>query len=210
MEGKIYQLYLDLLKKHGAPVRLWPQWCAPKKSQKLKEIIALGAILTQRTSWRNAHLALQNLKKGSLLSLEKIAALKNLEKLKTLIRPAGFYQTKPRRLFELAKFFKKQSPEKLRKENLQTLRQKLLSLFGIGPETADVILLYVLSRPSFVIDEYTRRLVKAKNLSKDLTYDHLKKLFEKNLPKNIKIYQNYHALIIIDQRGRTAAKMEIV
>ncbi|MBU1110155.1 endonuclease [Patescibacteria group bacterium] len=212
MQSKIHQLYLELLQKHGAPVKLWPQWCAKKKDNRLREIIAIGAILTQRTSWRNADLALRNLKREKLLSLEKIADLGKPDNLTELIRPAGFYQTKPHRIFDFASFVVKEyeTLDNLMEKGMATTREKLLSLKGIGPETADVILLYALDKPSFVIDEYTKRLTAKRKLAETFTYDFLKQLFEANLPRDVEIFQNYHALIIIEQRGRIASKMEIV
>lgn len=210
--SKIYKTYLELYKKHSDPVSLWPQWCAKEKDDVLREIIAIGAILTQRTGWRNANLALKNLKKENLLSLNRIAALANLKKLAELTRPAGFYQTKPKRLFILASFIVKEygSLKNFGKENLEIAKNKLLDLYGIGPETADTILLYALDKPTFVIDEYTRRLVKQMRLSNDLNYDNLKQLFEENLPKDITVFQNFHALIIIEQKGRKHSLMEVV
>lgn len=94
--------------------------------------------------------------------------------------------------------------------NLGHLEGVFTSLYGIGPETADVTLLYVLEKPSFVIDEYTKRFVNKGGLANKFDYDYLKDLFEKNLPREVKIYQNYHALIIIEQRGKKAARMEII
>lgn len=210
--GKIYKTYLELYKKHGDPVSLWPQWCAKRKDNALREIIAIGAILTQRTGWRNTNLALKNLKTENLLSLNKITTLANLKKLTELTKPAGFYQTKPKRLFVLASFIIKNygSLKNFRKENLGTARNKLLDLYGIGPETADTILLYVLDKPTFVIDEYTRRLVEQRKLSENLQYDNLKQLFEENLPKDVTVFQNFHALIIIEQKGRKHSLMEIL
>ena len=119
--NQIYQLYLELHQKHGSPERLWPQWCASKKTPKLKELIAIGAILTQRTSWHNADLALRNLKKAKLLSIEKIADLSNLNCLRQLIRPAGFYTTKPQRVFNLCFFItsKYENLENFMGENLK-------------------------------------------------------------------------------------------
>jgi len=210
MTNKIYALYLNLLQKYGNPEKIWPQWCARKKTAKDRELIAIGAILTQRTSWRNAHLALENLKGENLLSFRNIAKLSNLEKLTDLIRPAGFYQTKPKRLYGLVSFIvqKYGNLNKFAEEDLGIARNKLLGLYGIGPETADTILLYALDKPSFVIDEYTKRFV-AKNLSlKNKDYDSLKKLFENNLPKKIKVYQNYHTLIIVEQKGLKGSLME--
>jgi len=210
--GKIYKTYLELYRKHGDPVSLWPQWCAKEKDAALREIIAIGAIMTQRTSWRNANLALKNLKKENLLSLNKIAALADLKKLTELTKPAGFYQTKPKRLFILASFIVKEckSLKNLGKENLETARNKLLDLYGIGPETADTILLYALDKPTFVIDEYTKRLVKRMRFSDDFNYDNLKQLFEENLPKDITVFQKLHALIIIEQKGKKHSLMEVV
>lgn len=210
MAKKICALYQDLLKKYGPPEKIWPQWCAKKKTTKDRELIAIGAILTQRTSWRNAHLALENLKKEKLLSLKNIAKLTNLTKLTKLIRPAGFYQTKPKRLFVLASFIvqKYGNLNKFAKEDLGIARNKLLGLYGIGPETADTILLYALDKSSFVIDEYTKRFV-AKNLSQqNKNYDSLKKLFENNLPKKVKVYQNCHTLIIVEQKGLKGSLMK--
>lgn len=212
MANRIYQIYGELSQKHGDPARLWPQWCAKKKDGRLRETIALGAILTQRTSWHNADLALRNLKAQKLLSLAKIACLDSPDQLTALVKPAGFYQTKPKRLFEFARFIVNgyHSIENFSRERLAIAREKLLSLSGIGPETADDILLYALDKPSFVIDEYTRRLAVQRSMAKQMSYDHLKKLFEESLPGDVVIYQNYHALIVIDQKGKEASVMKVV
>ena len=210
--NKIHQLYLELKQKYDPAEKFWPQWCAPKKPPKIRELIAIGAILTQRTSWHNADLALRNLKKEKLLSLSRIANLPNLDRLTELIRPAGFFQSKPRRLFDFCSFVIKEygSLENLMKEDLEVARKKLLALNGIGPETADTILLYALDRPSFVIDEYTKRLVKKRKLATNFAYDQLKELFETNLPRDVKIYQDLHALIIIEQKGEAGSVMRKV
>jgi endonuclease-3 related protein len=209
---KVYSLYRELYEKHGNPIELWPQWCAKKKSEKLRELIAVGAILTQRTSWRNADIALRNLNRENLLSLKNIASLPNLSDLAGLVRPAGFIQTKPKRLFSFASFVVNNfgSLSKLIKNDLSTIREKLLNVYGIGPETADAILLYALDKPSFVIDEYTKRLVIKRKLSRQNDYDDLKHFFEANLPKDVVIYQNYHVLIIVEQKGRKDSIMEII
>ncbi|MDP3994790.1 MAG: endonuclease [bacterium] len=211
--NEIYTLYKELLEKYGSPEKIWPQWCAKKKTEKDRELVVIGAILTQRTSWHNAHLALENLKKERLLSLKNIAKLPNLEKLTDLIRPAGFYQTKPKRLFILASFIVQEyeNLDKLAKENVKIARNKLLNLYGIGPETADTILLYALDRPSFVIDEYTKRFVnKFFPYQKKFDYYNLKSFFEKNLPKKVEVYQNYHCLIIVESKGLKGSLMKIV
>ena len=213
MKNKVYGIYRNLLKKYGDPEKIWPQWCAKKKTEKDRELIVIGAILTQRTSWRNAHLALENLKRKNLLSLRNIAKLSNLEKLTDLIRPAGFYQTKPKRLSTLASFIvqKYGNLNKFAKEDLNVARNKLLNLYGIGPETADTILLYALDKPSFVIDEYTKRFVnKFFPYQKIFDYYNLKSFFEKNLPKKAKVYQDYHCLIIVEGKGLKGSLMKIV
>lgn len=211
-EPKIYQIYQNLLEKHGHPGKIWPQWCSAKKTSRTREVIALGAILTQRTSWHNAHLALLNLKNANLLSLAAIAALPSPESLTELVRPAGFYRTKPRCLYDLAEFITRNygTLEQFNTEKWSEMREKLLDIHGIGPETADVILLYALEQTVFVIDEYTRRLAQKESLAKKLDYDFLQKLFESSLPQNVEVFQNFHALIITDQKGRDQSMMERV
>jgi len=210
--NKIYNLYLELLKKYGDPVKYWPQWCAKRKSLKLKEEIALEAILVQRTSWRNAEIASKNLKKGNLLSINALAKIDDFKKLVSLVKPAGFYNTKPRRLLGFSQFIQKDygSWQNFCQEDLETVREKLLSCYGIGPETADTILLYATEKPTFVIDEYTKRFVKARNLASEFSYDFLKNFFEENLPKNVRLFQDFHALIIIDQKGGKYSSMGMI
>lgn len=204
--NKFYSLYLELMKKYGRVEKWWPQWCCPKKSLNLRQEIAIGAILTQQTNWHNVEKALANLEKTNLLSVEKIGRLKKLAKLENLIKPSGFYKIKAKRLHSFCSFIvnKYASFKKLMKQDLTILRQQLLAIYGIGPETADSILLYSLDKPSFVIDEYTKRLVKQKKLAKKLSYDYLKKLFEKNLPADVKLYQDFHALIVVDQKRKNS------
>lgn len=212
METKIHQLYLELRQKHGPAVEIWPQWCTARKSPRLRELIAIGAILTQRTSWHNADLALRNLKKRGLLSLTVIAGLPDLEKLTKLIRPAGFYTTKPRCLFDFCAFVTHEGGDlkTLGREEPGLVREKLLAIKGIGPETADTILLYALDKPAFVVDEYTKRLVEKRGLADKFSYEHLKELFEKGLPRDVKLYQDFHALIIIEEKGKSGSVMKKV
>ncbi len=209
-KNSVYKLYLKLLKKHGPAREFWPEWCAKKKSLALREIIALGAILTQRISWRNADMALKRLKEKDLLSLEKIASLNNLDELTKLIKPAGFYQTKPKRLFNFCQFIVKDygSLAEFAQEDLELAREKLLALNGIGPETADTILLYALDRPTFVIDEYTKRWIEKLGLTEKKSYGDLKEFFEGHLPKEVEIFQNFHTLIIIEQKGKEWSTMK--
>lgn len=198
------KIYLNLLAKYGHPVKYWPQWCAQNKSVEDREKIIIGMILVQRTSWHNADIALKNLKKENLLSIAKIANLKSLDLLTDLIRPAGFYQSKPKRLFDVCQSIAKQA------DIFQIRREDLLAIKGVGPETADTILLYALDQPVFIIDEYTRRFVAKYNLSSHRDYHQLQNFFHQNLKPNLLVYQNFHTLIIISQKGPQNSSMEIV
>jgi endonuclease-3 related protein len=144
-------------------------------------------------------LAIQNLKKAKVCSLKDIVRL-SARKVMPLIKPAGFYKTKYHYLLGLAKQIIKSygGLAKMRKMELKELREELLKLKGIGPETADSILLYALDKPVFVIDEYTKRLIRKRHLAKNLNYNFLQKLFEENLRKDFRLYQDFHALIVID------------
>ena len=205
----IYSLYQKLLKQLSDPVAIWPERCAIKKNEKLREIIAIGTILVQRTSWHNADIALRSLKNNNLLSIKKIAQLDNLTQLTQLIQPAGFYTTKPQRLVTLCKYIYGNfiSIANMQNHSLVKIRTALLNLNGIGSETADTFCLYVLNKPTFIIDEYTKRFVKKYHLSKSTNPVYLKQLFEKSLPANYQIYQNYHVLIIADQKGIEHTRM---
>jgi len=203
-QNKIVKLYEKLLEKYGQPEGQWKLWCKRPKNVCQREEVIIGAILTQRANWKNVMLAIDNLKKAKIYTLSGIykLGLKNKNKLADLIRPSGFYKQKCEYLMEMAKFFKKSGGIKnVQQIELKELREKLLDLHGVGPETADSILLYVLDKPIFVIDEYTRRLVKKEKLARDLSYDYLQKLFESNLPRDFALYQDFHALIVIDGKN---------
>ena len=201
---RIFKLYQGLLKKYGEPRDFWQEWCKDKKTLKEKERIILGAILTQRVNWRNVEMAFDNLKKADYSGVEKIYRLgkSNLEGLENLIKPTGFYKQKAKRLFGLCDFLIKQGGlENFFKKPTATCRKELLELPGIGPETADDILLYAGKKLVFVIDEYTRRLAKKLNLTNDFSYGNLQELFQQNLPKDVKIYRDLHAMIVLEGRG---------
>lgn len=205
MNYKISKLYKKLRKTYGKPKGQWSLWCKRPKSEAEREEIIIGAILTQNTNWKNVEHAVANLKRAKCCGLQKIAALRkrNSAQLKKLIRSAGFYNSKSKYLIEIVQFVIKNGGLK----NLRTwphfdLRKALLQLHGIGPETADSILLYALDKPVFVIDEYTRRLVKKLRLARNLSYDSLQKLFEKNLARNFRLYQDFHALMVIEEKNK--------
>ncbi len=197
------KLYKKLRKNYGTPKGQWKLWCKRPKNKKEREEVAIGAILTQRTNWKNVEIAIQSLKNSGINSLKDIYQVGE-KKLAPLIKASGFYKVKTHYLFNLTKFILENynSLEKMKKINLKKLRTELLKLKGIGPETADSILLYALEKPVFVIDEYTKRLVKKYKLSEKTDYHSLQELFEKNLKKNYRQYQDFHALIVIDAKNK--------
>lgn len=200
----VYNIYKSLKEKYGKPEGQWALWCKRPKTKEEKEQVIIESVLTQRANWKNVCYAVSNLKKEKLLSLEKILQT-NEEKLSLLIKPSGFYKTKARRLKGLCNFIVNECGGIKKAEEIpcEIMREKLLSLDGIGEETADDILLYAFEKPVFVIDEYTRRLVKRYNLTDKLSYRHLQEFFEKSLgKKDYALYQDFHALIVIDGKER--------
>jgi endonuclease-3 related protein len=201
--NNLEKLYSELKTKHGRPQGQWRLWCKRPKSDKEREEVILGAILTQRTNWNNVELAIANLKAAKADSL-KIISKAQKRRFAPLIKSSGFYKTKADYLLNLAKYIVKNygNVAKMKKQNAEKLREELLRLKGVGPETTDSILLYALDKPVFVIDEYTRRLVKKRKLTQNLSYDFLQKLFEKNTKKYFRLYQDFHALIVIDSKNK--------
>lgn len=164
-----------------------------------KDEVIIGAILTQNTAWSNVEKVIENLKKAGLCTL---SALKKTpqDKLQKLIKPAGFYRQKSLYLKEIALFFEDFD------ENIDTItfRKKLLNIKGVGFETADSILLYAFSRPIFVIDAYTKRLVERRKLLNESRYKQLQRFFMENLPQDVELFKEYHALIV--KLGKTFCK----
>jgi endonuclease-3 related protein len=184
----------DIYKKlyeHFGPQHWWP-------AQTPFEVI-VGAILTQNTNWSNVEKAIQNLKMGKLLSAEKLYHLSE-KKLAALIRSAGYYNIKANRLRNFLDFFIKKYKgdiKKLSKGDTQILREDLLSVKGIGAETADSILLYALNKPIFVVDAYTKRILSRHKIVKpDAGYLEVQKIFMQNLKKDEKLFNEYHALLV--------------
>jgi len=161
--------------------------------------IAVGAILTQNTNWGNVEKAIVNLKDADVL---KPAALHDMshERLAALIRPAGYFNIKAKRLKNFIGLLMNEyhgSMSKMAKEDLRSIRKKLLSVNGIGPETADSIILYALEKPVFVIDAYTKRVLSRHNiLDHDASYDAFQALFHLKLNKDISLFNEYHALFV--------------
>ncbi|MFH1397652.1 MAG: endonuclease III domain-containing protein [Candidatus Omnitrophota bacterium] len=159
----------------------------------------VGAILTQNTNWANVEKAINNLKKHEALSARKLYKLPRA-KVAALIRPAGYYNIKAGRLKNFLDFLNGNYGGNIRqmsREKLDKLRLGLLSVNGIGPETADSILLYALDKPIFVIDAYTKRIFsRHRFFSEDCDYHAAQNLFSKNLKNDVKLFNEYHALIV--------------
>lgn len=176
---------------HYGPLHWWPG-DSPFE-------VMVGAILTQNTSWKNVEKALQNLKSKNLLNPKRMSILREKE-LAKLIRPAGFFRVKAKRLKNFLNFLMAECEEdigRLKKQSLAKLREKLLRVNGIGPETADSILLYALKKPIFVIDTYTERILERHLLiKKKVTLRELQHLFMSHLPKNVSLFNAYHAELV--------------
>jgi len=161
--------------------------------------IAVGAILTQNTNWGNVEKAINNLKREKVLSAKAIHTMP-VNRLALLIRPAGYFNIKAKRLKAFISFLMNDyhgSMQRLKNDEMRTLRKKLLSVNGIGPETADSILLYALDKPIFVIDAYTKRVLSRHNiLDHDESYDNFQELFHSSLKKDVKLFNEYHALFV--------------
>ncbi len=178
---RVYDLLLDEL----GPQHWWP-------ADTVFEVV-IGALLTQQTKWTNVEKAIIGLKENNLLEVQALADA-DIELLEELVRSCGFYRQKASRLKEIATFFAEQGIENVFSMNVEGLRKTILSLKGIGNETADVIVLYAANKPKFVIDAYTSRMLKCIGIEGN--YMQLQRMFETELPEDIDIYKQYHALII--------------
>jgi len=185
--NEIYQLLFG---------RFGPQHWWPGDTQ--FEII-IGAILTQNTNWTNVEKAITNLKVADCLSPEKLYHL-DISQLAELIRPAGYFNIKAKRLKSFLNWFFENYAGKLSNlESLDTirLRDELLAINGVGCETADSILLYALDRPIFVVDAYTARVaVRHGLIEPGADYEQLRELFQLNLPEDVQLFNEYHALLV--------------
>jgi len=161
--------------------------------------IAVGAILTQNTNWGNVEKAVNNIKSRGALNAKGLYKMSHRE-LALLIKPAGYFNIKAKRLKEFLSFLINHYKGKLKKmegEDVQVLREKLLDVNGIGPETADSILLYALNKPVFVVDTYTERILERhKLIPRKATYHEIQKLFHKHLPQDTELFNEYHALFV--------------
>ncbi len=195
----LHEIYKKLYQTFG-PQRWWPGETPFE--------IAVGAILTQNTNWANVEKAIDNLKKHNALSAKAIHEI-STKKLAELIRPAGYYNIKAKRLKSFIDFLMNDyhgRMERMKNEDTHSLRKKLLSINGIGPETADSILLYALEKPVFVIDAYTKRVLSRHGIMRhENPYEKFQEFFHTRLKKDVKLFNEYHALFV--RVGKTFCKL---
>jgi len=190
---KLGAFYAAMFKAYG-PQGWWP-------ADSPFEVI-LGAILTQNTNWQNVERAIANLKHEGLLAPAALAAVAttDLERLTQLIRPAGTYRIKASRLNHFLRLLTDRFAgdlEALLALPTSALRETILGVRGIGPETADSILLYAADRPVFVVDAYTARILHRHGLiDRDATYDDIQALMQGNLADDVPMLKEYHALLV--------------
>jgi endonuclease III related protein len=185
------QFYYDALLRAYGPQHWWPG--------RTRFEVIVGAILTQSTSWSNVEQAIAALRRENLLSPSALEHV-SLFRLARLIRSSGYFRQKARKLKAFVHFLRKHydgSLDKLFATPTSELRQQLLSVHGIGPETADSILLYAGGHPVFVVDAYTRRMLERHHLAGEKhSYEQIRQLFEQNLPMSVPLFNEYHALIV--------------
>lgn len=190
MKPALEEIYHELYSAFG-PQHWWP---ADSQFE-----VMVGAILTQNTNWQNVEKAIGNLKKAGSLSSDAIAGMRS-SRLAELIRPAGYYNIKAERLKSFVNFYIDEyagSITGMAEEKTAILREKLLNVKGVGPETADSILLYALERPVFVIDAYTKRILSRHGIMESSgRYDDFQALFHHSLPEDFRIFNEYHALLV--------------
>lgn len=153
--------------------------------------VVVGAVLTQQTKWENVEKAIRNLKENELMAAEPLARA-DLENLEGLVRCTGFFRQKAKRLKDISTFFY-ENPGIFDKP-VDELRDILLSMNGVGEETADSIVLYAADKPKFVIDAYTKRMCRCMGIEGD--YGELQSLFESSIPLDVPLYKEFHALIV--------------
>ncbi len=190
MKRKLNRIFSRLYSAFGAQ-HWWPADSAFE--------VMVGAILTQNTNWSNVEKAIAALKEKKLLNPRKLYQL-NPKKLAGLIRSAGYHNVKALRLKSFLKFFLDNYAAKnksMAARDLTRLRQQLLAVNGIGPETADSILLYALHKPIFVVDAYTKRIFLRHGLIKEEAgYSQVQDIFMRNLKKDTQLFNEYHALLV--------------
>ncbi|MBI2547862.1 endonuclease III domain-containing protein [Candidatus Woesearchaeota archaeon] len=211
MQDQLFFLYKRLLETYGYQ-GWWPLLCErgkgcnaqgyhpqcytyPHTDQQCIEIIG-GAILTQNTAWKNAEKALLQLYQQKLLTLRTLDKVTG-EELAQYIRPSGYYNQKAKKLKNVVHFLTSTPLKQLMAMDTLTARKHLLEIQGIGPETADCILLYALHKPIFVVDAYTHTLLTALGLvSGRASYESIQRMFMDTLPADEALFNEYHALLV--------------
>lgn len=190
MKNKILQIY-DILYKRYGPQHWWPgdtPW-----------EICVGAVLTQNTNWGNVEKAISRLKEINCLCPRKIISMPRAD-LEEAIRPSGYYRLKAGRLLAVTEWWLANVRNNMLHPHGKTLlywRESILAVKGVGPETADSILLYSFNLPTFVIDAYTKRIMSRHfGTEEDIDYHKLQKLFLDNLPHKPELFNEYHALLV--------------
>jgi len=189
-EQRLRDIYNRLFDRYG-PLNWWPAETPFE--------VCVGAILTQNTAWTNVERAIIALKTAGILSPQGLRDCEP-QQLAELIRPAGYFNVKSRRLKEFVAWLHDRyggSLERMFTDDWRELRKELLAVRGIGPETCDSILLYAGQKPTFVVDAYTRRLFHRLGLLPEgAGYDETRSLFMDNLPQDVFLFNEYHALIV--------------
>ena len=190
LADKLSEIYDLLLEAYG-PQHWWP-------AESPLEVL-VGAVLTQNTNWQGVEIAMTSVKNHNLLDPHKLQALP-IEELAQLIKPAGYFNLKARRLKNLIDFIMEAYSgdlEAMERAETGQLREELLAVNGVGPETADSILLYALEKPVFVVDTYTYRVASRHGLiGEEASYDDLQELFTLHLPSEVRLFNEYHALLV--------------
>lgn len=197
---KLLDIY-DALFSHYGPQHWWP-------GETPFEVM-VGAVLTQNTNWGNVERAIANLRDADRLSPEAVDCMPEAD-LAGLIRPSGYYNIKAKRLKAFVRYFMERydgDVEKMKRKDCSRLRREVLSVNGIGPETADSILLYALDCPTFVVDAYTKRIFSRHGFFPETAdYHEVQKFFMDHLPKDARLYNEYHALIVKLAKDRCIKK----
>jgi endonuclease-3 related protein len=198
-DPRYMEIYTALLAAYG-PQHWWPGETPTE--------VAIGAVLTQNTAWTNVERAIDRLRSAGCLDFARLHALESAE-LERLIRPAGTFRVKARRLRALAEWVKARGRDIVAALAGDTVevREQLLAVHGIGPETADAILLYAGGRARFVVDAYTRRMLRRHHLiDGDESYAEVQRRMEASLPRDAALFNEYHALIVRVGKNHCRAK----
>jgi len=189
--GPVLMRYFAAMSQNLGPMRWWP-------ARTPFEVI-VGAILTQNTSWGNVERAIANLRSAQMLTPSAIAAAR-MARLAALVRPSGYFRQKAKKLKAFVRFLQREyggSLKRMFETPTEILREKLLSVHGIGPETADSILLYAGKHAVFVVDAYTHRIFGRHGITNgEPEYENVRALVEAALPRDSQLFNEFHALVV--------------